>query len=305
MYHLDVTTLRDAVVVPSRDGKLHKGVKAGVLAADGRLVRRSLLRRSWGPFVHPPDRPDPQDVERDDREVIFGGFLTYHFGHFLLESLSRLWATEAFAGCPIVWGNAKPFSAWQREIMDLLAVDNEHIFLDGPTAFARVHVPAPGYVIQKRFADRHRDYLAKVAAAAPIPSARTWLSRTRLGPELKRVSGEERLEARLAEAGWRIFHPERHSVREQLGALSSSGVVAGIEGSAFHSVCLIDGIGSELIVLRRTGNANYRTIAESKGLRQLDIAGHVVNVGGRGPDRDFVLNDPEVTARFLDRLSRG
>ena len=34
--------------------------------------------------------------------------------------------------------------------------------------------------------------------------------------------------------GWKIFHPQQHSIRTQLNALEEARVVAGLAGSAFH-----------------------------------------------------------------------
>ena len=34
--------------------------------------------------------------------------------------------------------------------------------------------------------------------------------------------------------GWKIIHPQQHSIRTQLNALEEARVVAGLAGSAFH-----------------------------------------------------------------------
>ena len=103
--------------VPYAHPRRHTAFRMGVLDADGRIVRGSLLQRSYGPVGFAPD--PPASVGSDPRSVVFAGHLSYHFGHFILESLSRLWFAAQHPERPIVWACRPepvppPWLGWQR-----------------------------------------------------------------------------------------------------------------------------------------------------------------------------------------------
>ncbi len=61
-----------------------------------------------------------------------------------------------------------------------------------------------------------------------------WLSRTQLNKCSRALPEERQIEKILSEMGWKIIHPQQHSIRTQLNALEEARVVAGLAGSAFH-----------------------------------------------------------------------
>ena len=84
------------------------------------------------------------DLIYEDKEVIFGGILIHHFGHFILECLGRIWyvlenrqLTQQIAFLTI--GERCP---WYDDFFDLLNISKERIlFIEKPTQFRRVIVP--------------------------------------------------------------------------------------------------------------------------------------------------------------------
>ena len=127
---------------------------------------------------------------------------------------------------------------------------------------------------------------------------RIWLSRTQVVPR-RRSRGETALQDALVARGWRIVHPQRLTVAEQLRLLSGPGVVAGLEGSAFHAAVLLRGSAARFIVLRRTANANYRAIAERRGIVEMDLYG-AFRLHSRA---DASLVRPRETAGVVDELA--
>jgi hypothetical protein len=103
-----------------------------------------------------------------------------------------------------------------------------------------------------------------------VPGARLWLSRSRVGNQARDFSAEA-TEGRLTAAGWTVIHPESLSVREQLDHLSRAEVIAGEEGSAFHTLILLRDIASKRFeIFRRYGpeHGNMRTIGEARAVNQ-------------------------------------
>src|SRR5829696_4326450 len=143
----------------------------GGLFADGRSITSSLLFRYYtGPqgeasqivFAADPARPQAHI----SRPVIFAGYLFESFGHFVLESLSRLWIAPGYPELPILWAAARPgYAPWQEEILELLNVKNAPLFVTVPTSLAEVVVPEPGYELGADFTPEHADFLAAVDPA--------------------------------------------------------------------------------------------------------------------------------------------
>ena len=64
--------------------------------------------------------------------------------------------------------------------------------------------------------------------------SKLWLSRTQFKKCSRALPEEGQIERILSEMGWKIIHPQQHSIRTQLNALEEARVVAGLAGSAFH-----------------------------------------------------------------------
>jgi capsular polysaccharide biosynthesis protein len=294
---------RDVIVQP-----VSRQQTAGAFV-DGSCIEQSLLVRNYPKAPHPiqivsaatPEEP----VESVDGPTIFAGYLFAHFGHFLLESLSRLWLARERPDHRLVWclmGDFTEYTPWQGKILDLLGVRNEALFLRSPTRFERLLIPEQGYVIQDTFHRQHADFLGVVEPAPMRRGNRCWISRSRLSPESGGLQDEEEVESRLARRGWQIFHPQDHSITEQLGFLSSSETIAGLPGSAFHSLILLKRLESRIkLVQLRPANRNYTTIASTRGFDQEWLS--VASVAGRkaaNPSQDRVaLADPRELVEAL------
>jgi len=278
---LAVESCADATVVPATPyahPRRQTAFRMGVFDDRGRIVRGSLLQRSYGQVGFAADLPSA--TRSDQRSVVFAGHLSYHFGHFILESLSRLWYASQHPERPIVWAcRPEPvppaWHGWQRQLLDVLGIRNEVLLLTEPTRFRSVDVPQPGYRVKDFFARQHADFLATYPARARDPGLRVWLSRSGTASEYHSLHAG-RLEQQLAEHGWTIVQPETLPISEQLELLATAGRVAGEQGSAFHLLVLLADVrGLEVDVICRDPsrpveeqNQNYRLIAEMRGLRQ-------------------------------------
>jgi hypothetical protein len=216
---------------------------------------------------------------------IYMGVLFHHFGHFVLEGLSRMWFAKEHPDMPIVWSTygtprdrsttRSSYRPWQADLVKLIGVDNPPMFVERAITFSELVIPEPGYRIQNYFHPTHRDALA-VVDCEPLAGCNTWLSRSRLDPRKGGNRTEALLERRLAGAGWQIIHPEELSIKDQLAALRSSERVAGMQGSAFHNLLFLrnpEGLAVDIIsrdadLPLRSENRNYQTIAKAKAIKQ-------------------------------------
>ncbi|MDL2207791.1 hypothetical protein LJB82_03610, partial [Desulfovibrio sp. OttesenSCG-928-M16] len=87
------TRVRNALLMPLT-GTLDN-FSAGVFA-DGVCLPASLQERASAAKALPPLRHLPGDY-------IFGGYFFHHYGHFMLESLSRLYAIKQCKKLPLLF----------------------------------------------------------------------------------------------------------------------------------------------------------------------------------------------------------
>jgi capsular polysaccharide biosynthesis protein len=246
---LKVQEVVDALVVSFGAGK-SRGISrpAAVFDATGSPVARAVCRRdSRLKVTSTPLLPDPAAVtETLPGTWLFGGMLYAHFGHFLCESTARLWAMDA-AGPRIegVLFYPKKHVTRERRFLDpvqpwltIAGIQVPVRLVLEPVKVARLMVPDQGFGTGDMIAaaPEYRAFVAthfgaKVAAKGP---ARIYISRTRLFAKRGRILGEAHLEALLEAEGYSIFHPQEHSIEDQIAQYKAADVVISTDCSALH-----------------------------------------------------------------------
>jgi capsular polysaccharide biosynthesis protein len=150
-----------------------------------------------------------------------------------------------------------------------------------------------------------------------VPSGtqkKVWLSRVGQGVSGGGLTEEIEVEHELARRGWLIVRPEELSIDEQVDLLTGASHVAGVEGSALHTLVLLRGFGGTVDVVRRIWNPTFDLIARVEGWDQrwIDpVGGRTIKVPGlnrfSGEDIEWPLVegiDVAATALAIDRSSR-
>lgn len=181
-------------------------------------------------------------LEHIDDSVIFGGFLIDHFGHFLLESLSRLWFVldNPDDVRPIAFiskGNSWP--SWFDEFMQLLDIPQHRIIhVVRPTQFANVTVPEEtihSWRSCKRELRYVYDKLARNAGEGPY--SKVYLTRSGVKDSFGHnfgVYGESYFEHFYAERGYEVVSPETLSIREQIALVHGASEIVSTMGTLAH-----------------------------------------------------------------------
>ncbi|MBQ7585851.1 MAG: glycosyltransferase family 61 protein [Desulfovibrionaceae bacterium] len=236
---------------------------------EGLLIKEALLFRTFGsPFkVAPP----PKSVVEHKGEVIFAGFFFKQYGHFLLESLARLWYAKDHPDLPIAFvGRDGLILDFQAYIFKLLGLKNEFIFVDQSVRFAKVHLPSPGFISQGLCYPWQVEFLGQYPKAHPLSSKAIYLSRKRFGGD-SGLLNENELEKALKSQGIHIFYPEEHPLEIQLQILNNASQILALEGSALHTLILLKEVKSQVVIIPRPNqrpNLNYLGIAQAKGFQQ-------------------------------------
>lgn len=219
---------------------------------DGYRVPESCLRR--GPFLRDlvwsgPERIDPpDDYTTVEDAVIFHSGQAEHFGHFVTESLSRLWACHTHHEL----GRLRNFHAFAqdlrppgRALANLLgvAIGDRNFTADRPVRFRKMFIPTASCADYGEVYSAHRAALQPAIAAlgatasGPIDPRPVFLSRGRVGGS-RVVLHEDQLEEVARREGWLIVHPHEMTLVEQIALLSRHRTFIGCWGSAFHGLLL-------------------------------------------------------------------
>ena len=295
-YELPLTAYRNGTVYPADDYQIPRGQPMGVLDQDARPVRISGLERYRNILLGEP-AANGEPVAFIDEEVIFAGYISHHYGHFLLETLSRLWAYKE-SELRIVWAAGRNLTEWSHKLLRFLSVTHKrHLVLRQPTRFAKIWVPAPGYIIPDHFHYRQKDALATVQGR--LGEDKIYLTRQSFTGGFYHIDGEAELTARLRDKGWKIVTPEGLPIAEQVGFFANARVIAGVEGSALHTCVLCKDMKARMLTLRRPKpNRNYDTIARTMGITHQGLPAHIVD-DPANPKRAMIV-DPVATAALLE-----
>lgn len=282
MEPLSARLIKHSVVYPTIRVASHPGkLLMGVYDGDGNYVDGTTLDRRAGEQGAPVPRDlFPSAADGEEPEAIYAGPLYFHFGHFLLESLARVWYASQHPEVPIVWAGAHTWQGyelqpWQLQVLQVLSIKNPTRIIADPTRFERLHVADVGYRYDDRFHPQHAAFLARYEGPAQVAGHRLWLSRSKAGSRVGDLNAVA-TERRLAYAGWTVAYPEGLSIRQQLDHLARAEVVAGEEGSAFHSLILLKKVAAKKFhIFRRYGpeHGSLHTIGRA---RQVDQSFHTL-----------------------------
>jgi capsular polysaccharide biosynthesis protein len=243
-----VLTLENVILADQADG-------ACLYDAEGKRIDASALSRLDQDFKAEFFRASPlienlNISEKIEEPVVFQSIFFFHWGHFLTESIARLWALDLVVeamGRQSVFTYASLPETVEGPYADFLSAAGVRLLRRGAgvgeARLATCLVPTPSFEING-FADplhlrgphRVARRLLKINRRDSRP---VYLSRSLTNGEasVKRwIENEPEFEARLAARGVRIAHMERLSLAEQVEIVNTHTVFIGPWGSALHNI---------------------------------------------------------------------
>ncbi len=260
-----IRRLDRALVVPPAPGGPNRAVqRSGVLDDAGRPVVEATTWRGMSPVTVAPAPPEGPVDELAGR-WLFLGPLFGHFGHFLVESISRLWALDALRGeidgvlyVPKFQHRVQHVAETYRPFLGALGVDVPMHSLERPTRVERLCVPVQGFGMFEMIegAPEFRDYMRRHAGrdVAPKGARKIYISRSALPAGRGSILGEARLEAWLEADGYEVFHPQKHEYLTQIAAYKAATHVVAVDCSPLHLLALVGHAEQKVgIIARRPG----------------------------------------------------
>jgi Glycosyltransferase 61 len=233
-----VQTFRNVVYVPGLGGLYD--------SEGGRVVETGAMR---GPELTQMKRGGAQRLPdagtRHKHPVIWVGRMRHQWGKFLIEGISRLWATSEFPELKLFGtgslqkrkdGNVPTFV---NEFLSLTGIDRRTIRLQTTTILSEVVIPHPSVVPWGQMFSRHFELPERVAERVcdgTTDDRPVYLSRSRLREDRRWFDGEEELDLRLAKRGVLVVWPEELTFVEQIQLVNRHSTFLGCIGSAFHTL---------------------------------------------------------------------
>lgn len=263
--------LKSAYILPSRVNDFGGGKSGKVLfgVVDNKLKLHINHIRGDREWSDPEARIDyiKNNLPIDKNgSWIYGGPLFYHFGHFMSESLSRIWAYSElkddvngviFTVPPYM--NNPSLSNFMCETFSLLGIDLNKIVLTNK--FLKVEkliVPEQGTILGKGEKPWFNDKLKLNKEVLTGADNKNSLFVSRKNYVNKgRVMGMGYYERVMKNAGVKIIYPEELSLKQQVQEMINHNTLIFEEGSALHILEVIPRQNKKIILLKRREGDSY------------------------------------------------
>jgi len=262
---------RDVVLVPWGENPPGGARRAaGMFDADGSfLTEGHCWRYPADPITVAPVPPVAEErVERLEGRWLFGGLFYGHFGHFLVETTTRLWAAEGLDDLAGIVFYPKRALTHERRMFremvpffELCGLATLEIRVpQKPVVIEEVLAPPPGFGMGEMMAGRpeYRAW-ARESLGRAIPAdgpERIYVSRSRLPSKRGSILMEERLEALLEAEGYTVIHPQEESLERQIAIWKAARRVVALDGSALHLGAMLLSPDAEVAILNRGPSQN-------------------------------------------------
>lgn len=223
---------------------------SGLYDSNGELIEESCLFRG----INKTEMITVKTVKVDrtfskkilNGSYIYGGPIVAHYGHFMTESISRLWyLLEQDKKDWVLLFHGHEFSLrnpFVKKVLSALPIaENRIIVLDSAVQLTEVVIPLPSMINRGEIHEIHKKLPARVAdTILDSPKNRQtdqplYLSRSQLPVQSRKVLNEEKLEERLTNYNVKIIYPEELSFSEQVALFNKHRVIIGPLGSAHHT----------------------------------------------------------------------
>lgn len=235
----------------SMNGRIWRG--GGLFQADGQPDLAAAPMMGAEPALDPARLVTAEHCA----EGVFCGRYRGHFGHFLAESIGRLWAIDVFPpDVPLIWFN-DPYQTGQglirKAVLKALQIPNPQIVVNGVLKVDRLHLPPsqsdPLYKITATPA--YQDWFRARLPPPPEPKLDLYISRSRMPRVAGRFFGEAAVEDGLRDEGYVVIHPEKLPMEEQIESYRVARRIVLAEGSPLHLLALLDVPGQRIGMLMR------------------------------------------------------
>ena len=248
--------------------------KGGVVDCDGNYVELSAipLRVQYSyPFENPEYR---------DEKVVYCGYPVNHWGHYLIEGVTRLWyflENDATIDKYVFFldeNEEREIKGNYREFLELLKIWDKLEIINKPITYREVIVPERGIVCLKSFTPKLLSVFDTVAEnVVADPSWETpekiYYSRSQFQKGMQFEFGFAALDNFFEKNGYTILYPEKVPLSRMIHYIRHAKVVASLSGSLPHNMLFANQGQKVEIVERLVISDDNQT--DVNRMRELDI----------------------------------
>jgi capsular polysaccharide biosynthesis protein len=319
LHHLDpgCQTYRDVLYMPWHNENPAAGRSHGLYDTTGRLI--SAAARFVGPArgLNGTRRYTSQTAARvprrqNDEPLFYLGAYTSHYGHFLVDTLCRLWALPKIppggkilyhGNRPADWFFTHEFAATILTALGLTPAS--FIKFDEPVVLPELIIAEPAIEelshIHAVYARSLNDIGAKIAGepGQPDQDRPIYLTKMNVQSGISHIVNESDFVDILAKAGIAIVAPESLPLRQQIEIFTNNRFVTGLIGSAFHTTLFAparrflalnyeDTVWSNQLLMDKANGNDARYVFDGPNTQQLPGGGKFLN--------HYKFADPAATA---------
>ncbi len=312
-YPLEIVTLNEAIVIPTVVDRVNKTFTGGVYSSNGTLVHasRRRYRDSCPGDAFPQLSPESinlagaEKINRLAGKFLYLGFYTEHYGHFLIESLGRLWASHSlneydgyvFSDFVLQRNNENGISPLSKLCLSAFNVQAKDVLIAKDIQrFQRLDVPTSMMYIGELVHPDMINILKRISTALRHSDTgqqldKLYLSRSKLDKRKRKVVNEHNIEKIFVEHGYKVVHLQDISFPEQLALLHNAKVIAGLDGSALHNSVYMQP-GRKMIHICGPRNPNKQNGNQRMCNELNNIVSYNIEFFGE------VINEEKIISRF-------
>lgn len=256
----EIQFLESAVVCPIQNFNVRqKTFYAGVISREG--VPCELAEQKKTNFCNIPPQIPAEPVKHLSGRWLFCGMLqNRHFGHFLTESLTRLWAVKQCTNIDgILFYLRSPeakIAGFVDKITTKLVGNIKVHYIIEPTRVEELIVPSHlghekhGHILNHRYNAQILRSLTCDDHTRPNAD-KIYVSRSNLRGHEGAFLNEKHLENLLEKEGYLIVHPQEMTIDEQIYYYANAKKLIFADGSAFHLFVLVANQEQDVFVVWR------------------------------------------------------
>lgn len=188
-----------------------------------------------------------KEIIQLDEDVIFGGALIGHFGHFIMECWSRLWYIiqhpELQLKIMFITTTHGGYHEWFDDFFRLMGIDlNRIVYVKKPTQCRSVTVPEQSQYNAWHFVKYTKEFFIPYQVikshVTPGKIKKIYLTRKNIivGKYRRICFNEEYFENFFSAHGFEVIAPEKLSIEEQISLVMGADEIAATLGTLTHWV---------------------------------------------------------------------
>ncbi|MEX3014493.1 DUF563 domain-containing protein [Gymnodinialimonas hymeniacidonis] len=259
---------KDVTLLPwAAEGDRGARRAAGLFDAGGSFIPEGhCWRYAAGPITIEPDLPKLEEPpEQLEGRWLFGGLFYGHFGHFLCETTSRLWALDQLDDIDGIIFYPKNQMTHERRhyrhqlpFFAAMGLTEDKVRIrvpQQPVTVEHLALAEPGFGIEGMIEGRpeYRAYMqAKLGRdIAPDGPEDVYISRSQLPSKRGSVLLETLIETRMEAAGYTVVHPQNHDLDTQIAIYKAAKRIVSLDASALHLAAMLVSPDAKVAILNR------------------------------------------------------